>query len=118
MAYYTDGYENVTVDTFEPDMLNELDYNKNNLKMKEKVAAGDPLYKLVTDETLNIIVPVTRDVYERLTDESAVQIEFTEDGRTLWVNFEERQISDGYYLFLKLIQRLPKPFRLFWLFPF
>ena len=102
VAYYTDGYENVTVDTFEPDMLNELDYNKNNLKMKEKVAAGDPLYKLVTDETWNIIVPVTRDVYERLTDESAVQIEFTEDGRTLWVNFEERQISDGYYLFLKL----------------
>lgn len=40
-------------------MLNELDYNKNNLKMKEKVAAGDPLYKLVTDETWNIIVPVT-----------------------------------------------------------
>ena len=56
----------------------------------------------ILDETWNIIVPVTRDVYERLTDESAVQIEFTEDGRTLWVNFEERQISDGYYLFLKL----------------
>lgn len=102
VAYYTDGYESVTIDTFKPDMLNELDYNKNNLKMKEKVETGDPVYKLVTDETWNIVVPVTLEVYERLAEESAVQIEFTEDGRTLWVNFEERQISGGYYLFLKL----------------
>ena len=102
VSYYTDGYESVTPDTFNPDMLNELDYNKNNLKMKDKVSAGDPVYKLVTDETWYIVVPVTLDVYERLADESAVQIAFTEDGRKLWVNFEERQISDGCYLVLKL----------------
>lgn len=102
VAYYTDGYENVTVDTFDPSMLNELDYHKNNLKMKDTVTAGDPVYKLITDETWHIILPVSLETYERLIDETAVQIKFAEDGRTLWANFEERQIGNQYFLVLKL----------------
>lgn len=102
VAYYTDGYEDVTVDTFEPSMLNELDYSKNNLKSKEQVAAGDPVYKLVTDETWQIILPVSLDTYERLLDGTVIQIEFVEDGRTAWANYEEKQIDGGYYLILSL----------------
>lgn len=102
VAYYTDGYEGVTVDSFEPSMLNELDYQKNNLKMKDTVTAGDPVYKLITDETWHIVLPVSLDTYERLIDESAVQIKFVEDGRTLWANFEERQIGNEYFLIIKL----------------
>ena len=102
VAYYTDGYEGVTIDSFEPSMLNELDYTKTNLKMRDKVTAGDPVYKLVTDETWHIVVPVSLEIYERLMDGTAVQIEFMEDGRKMWVNYEERQLSDGYYLILTL----------------
>ena len=102
VAYYTDGYEGVTVDSFTPSMMNELDYVKNNLKAKEQIAAGDPVYKLITDETWYLMVPISETVYARLTDTSAVQIQFMEDGRKIWANCEERQISDGYYLVLKL----------------
>lgn len=102
IAYYTDGYESVTVDTFEPSMLNELDYSKNNLKSKEKVEAGDPVYKLVTDETWQIILPVSTDTYERLLDGTVIQIEFAEDGRQVWANYEEQQMDGGYYLILTL----------------
>ena len=70
--------------------------------MRDKVTAGDPVYKLVTDETWHIVVPVSLEIYERLMDGTAVQIEFMEDGRKMWVNYEERQLSDGYYLILTL----------------
>lgn len=102
VAYYTDGYEGVTVDNFDPSMMNELDYHKNNLKMNDTVNAGEPIYKLLTDETWHIAVPVSLETYERLIDESAVKIKFVEDGRTLWANFEERQVGNQYFLILKL----------------
>ena len=58
IEFYTDGYEGVTKDTFTNDMLDSTSYEKRDLSQADIVNAGDPVYKLVTDETWNIIIPL------------------------------------------------------------
>lgn len=106
VTYYTDGYESVTVDSFDPGMLQPLDYTKNNLKQNTSVQAGDAVYKLITSENWQIVLGVSDKLYERLKDSSVVQIKFRKDDTTCWVNFTWKQIGDSYYMVLDLNNNL------------
>ena len=76
IEFYTDGYEGVTKDTFTNDMLDSTSYEKRDLSKADIVNAGDPVYKLVTDETWNIIIPLDDEKLEALADKSSVSIRF------------------------------------------
>ena len=76
IEFYTDGYEGVTKDTFTNDMLDSTSYEKRDLSRTDIVNAGDPVYKLVTDETWNIIIPLDDEKLEALADKSSVSIRF------------------------------------------
>ena len=76
IEFYTDGYEGVTKDTFTNDMLDSTSYEKRDLSQADIVNAGDPVYKLVTDETWNIIIPLDDEKLEALADKSSVSIRF------------------------------------------
>ena len=102
ITYYTDGYEDVTADTFSPDLIQPLDYSKTTLKNNSEVTSGDVAYKLVTGENWNLIFKISPETKDKLTEESVVQIRFSKDGTSCWVNFEIRQIGSDYYMFLSL----------------
>lgn len=102
VAYYTDGYESVTSDTFTPDMLNALNYTKNNLKLKLSVNAGDPVYKAATSEDWNIIIPVDKAIHDKLADDNVVEIKFKKDNTTCWAYYTFREIDGAYYMVLAL----------------
>lgn len=76
IEFYTDGYEGVTKDTFTNDMLDSTSYEKRDLSQADIINAGDPVYKLVTDETWNIIIPLDDEKLEALADKSSVSIRF------------------------------------------
>ena len=61
LAFYTDGYEDVTPDTFQEEMFAPASYIKNNLKSNTSVISGQALYKLVTAEDWHIMVPITEE---------------------------------------------------------
>ena len=44
VTYYTDGFENVTVDNFTAAMFDESNYSKNDLKTNPAIRAGSPEY--------------------------------------------------------------------------
>ena len=102
VVYYTDGFENVTVDSFSPDMLNQLNYSKTSLKRVQNVQAGSPAYKLITSEEWKIILPINEDTQKRLAGESVVKIQFKKDAISCWVNFEIKKEKDAYYIVLSL----------------
>ncbi len=102
VLYYIDGYEDVTVDNFTDYSLSELDYSKTNLKAISSVTAGDPVYKLVTNEDWNLIIEVDSDTYQDLMDSSTIQIRFTEDNATCYASYTFEE-SDGHiYMILSL----------------
>lgn len=50
VVYSTDGYEGVTTDTFQSSMFDEASYDRTDGQRALQVAAGAPLYKLITSE--------------------------------------------------------------------
>lgn len=59
ITYYKDGYENTTIDNFKVDDVNSSNYKKQTLKTGEIINTGDPVYKLVTSENWNLIIPLS-----------------------------------------------------------
>ena len=88
LEYYTDGYEDVTVESMTEDMLDEKKYTKENLK-KELVQSGDNVYKLSISEKWSLIVPITAEDAAKYQQEgrSYMQVEFIRDHTTAWASF-------------------------------
>ena len=104
VAYYIDGFENVTTDSFTPDMLNVLNYKKNNLKQNTSISAGDAVYKLLTNEEWHIVIQVADSIYEKLASDKdgVVKIKFKKDNTTCWAYYSCKQIDSAYYIILDL----------------
>lgn len=102
VVYYTDGFEDVTVDNFTPDMFDESRYEKVNLKERTKIEAGDAAYKLITDEHWNLIIPASDDVSRQLMDASTVRIRFKKDDTKIRVPFTSVEKEGITYLVLEL----------------
>lgn len=102
VTYYTDGYESITVDMFQPTDMQSLDYKKNTIKNNSEIKAGDPVYKMINGEDWNIICQISDDMYQRLAEDSVVQIKFKKDNTSCWVNYDLRSMEGEYYVILKL----------------
>lgn len=88
LEYYTDGYEDVTVESMTEEMLDASSYEKQNLK-KEIVQAGEPIYKLSTSERWSLIVPLTEEEAAGFQNDETkfMEVEFQRDHTTAWADF-------------------------------
>ena len=69
LALYTDGYEDITADSFTADMYNPASYTKTNLKGNTQITSGQAMYKIATSENWSIMVPVTDEEAARYQEE-------------------------------------------------
>lgn len=59
VVYSTDGFENITLDTLNASTFEKMDsYTLKSPVSSGKVNAGEPVYKLITDEKWQIAVPI------------------------------------------------------------
>ena len=98
VEYYIDGYEAVTPETVTPEMFDKSNYQSTNLRSADLISAGDPVYKLVTDENWSIIIPMTEDqikeiAYKQVEDKngnfsseqrSVIEVKFLKDHTKCW----------------------------------
>lgn len=102
VVYYTDGYENVTIDTLTEELFDENQYKKVNLKDQETVGSNVPVYKLITDENWNVVFKISDELAETLKDDETVEVLFKDDGNTIWAYYDIIKIGKDSYLNLKL----------------
>lgn len=102
VAYYYDGYENVTTDNFTPGMLDRISYQKNSLKGRKRLSVGDPLYKLITSEDWNLVMKADDTLMNLIGEESVIKIRFREDDTFCWSYVSTREIDGEVYLILSL----------------
>ncbi len=102
VVYYTDGFEDVTTDTFTADMFDESTYKKNNLKGTTEVSNGSQVYKMITSEIWNLVVPIDDAMAERLADDTVVEIKFLEDNKTMYAYYTITEKDGQKYLILQL----------------
>lgn len=102
VVYYTDGFESVTPEKFTPEMFQPSSYDKINLKNQRKVETGKAVYKLITDENWNLIIPVSGDTKRQLSDASSIRIKFKKDDTIVRASFTSEEKDGMNYLVLSL----------------
>lgn len=102
IAYYADGYENVTTDNFNDSMFDKSAYDKANLKVRTEIAAGENAYKIIVSENWNIILPIPEGLAESLSNKDVIHIRFIKDAKEMYVNYTIRQKDGACYLILSL----------------
>lgn len=84
VIYSTDDYENLTLQDMNMDYFNQENYTKNHLLSNELVAMGDPVYKLSMSEDWSIVIPVDKELADRLVEKEYVEVRFLKNQYTSW----------------------------------
>ena len=104
ISYYIDGYEQVTLDSFQKEMFDESAYKRTNLKAKLETSGGEAAYKLINSEAWNIILPIPAELADELyqDDDFIIHIRFVKDAKKMYANFDIIERSGSHYLVLSL----------------
>ncbi len=102
VVYYCDGYEGVTTETFTTDMFNESSYTRTSSQNSLSVDSGSPVYKLITSEYWNIVLPIPQDVADELADDDTLQLRFVKDDKKAYATYTIQQRDGQNYLILTL----------------
>lgn len=106
VTYYQDGYEDFNVDKFSAKDVSKSGYSKKTLKTGEIINAGDPVYKLVTSENWNLVVPLSDADAKKLKDKETLLINIHNSSRNLLCKFELNKVDDSYFAIISLNQQM------------
>ena len=102
IQYYTDGFETITLENFNEELMDSDKYEKRDLSGASIVNAGDPVYKLVTDERWKIVIALDEEKLSLLSDKSSIEIRFSKNELETKADFEIMRRGDKAYGVLSL----------------
>lgn len=102
VAYYQDGFENLTVGELSPTTFNKENYTKTSLKSSDIITSGDPVYKLIDNETWQIAVMVSEDEYNRLIENDKIKFNINGGSMTISASYTTAEQNDGYFIILNM----------------
>ena len=86
IVYSIDGMEELTVEQVTSKHLKKDKYKRTDFLNNRKIKNGDPIYKIVTSDTWCLLVEVSADTKEVLTDKKSVKVNFKKDNQELRAN--------------------------------
>ncbi|MGN0166490.1 MAG: HlyD family efflux transporter periplasmic adaptor subunit [Acetatifactor sp.] len=95
VAYWTDGYETLTAEGVSESIFDEAAYEKNQMLGNSLMAAGDPAYKLSTNENWSIVVPIEAERGAKLQEEGYIKVRFLKNQYESWGATKLITGSDG-----------------------
>ncbi len=98
VAYWTDGYEDLTPDAVTKEVFDEDHYEKNQMISNELAAEGDAVYKLSTNENWSVVFPIDPERGEELSQEDYIKVRFLKNQYEAWGKVSLLNNSDGTYL--------------------
>lgn len=97
ILYSIDGYEDFDKTTITEADINKKSYSMTDLKTDGKISAGDPVYKIISDENWSIYVSLTAKQVLQLSERTSLRVKFLKDGATQVANFVIHANEDGSY---------------------
>lgn len=95
VAYWTDGYENLTTEAVTQEIFDNKDYEKKQMLGNELMAVGDPVYKLSTDEDWSVVIPIDAERGAEIQQEDYVKVRFLKNQYESWGQAKLFTGSDG-----------------------
>ncbi len=87
VIYSIDGFETVTEDQLTSDMFSQTSYDEVGLRNQKSVRAGDPLFKLITNEDWTLYFPIDEKLQTELADAEKIRFRFLKDNETFTAPF-------------------------------
>lgn len=106
VTYYSDSYEAVTPDQVTEDMFQEENYKRTSLRKTEMVEKDSPIYKLITSETWNLVLPLTKTQYDKLDGKNKVSFTVLDDDFEMSAALSLSQKENSYYAVLTMSKYL------------
>lgn len=95
VAYWTDGYEDLTADMVTADIFEQNGYEKISLAGNELKAVGNVAFKLATDENWSIVFPVDAERGVELEEEGYIKVRFPKNQYEIWGQTSLLRGADG-----------------------
>lgn len=102
VSYTVDGLESLTADDVTADDFDENAQPSTRLRTSSQVTAGDQLFRLITDDTWELMFPVSDRLYATLASRSTIKIRFAKDGITETGNLSLKDIDGTHYAVVTL----------------
>ncbi len=96
VTYYQDGFENADIKNLSPDMFDKTVYTKQTLKSENPIQAGEPVCKLVDDENWQIAIFLSKEEYDKVTQNEYASFTINDSSRRISTTYEKIE-KDGYY---------------------
>ena len=113
ICYFMDGYEKKTKEDIGKKDFDMSKYEKKQLRTEDMVKKDDPAYKLITSEDWNIILHISKELYDKLEEKqssdlkknvktSYVTIKTTRDNLNATVPYDIYMKEDSYFAILSM----------------
>lgn len=97
VTYYQDGYEGKTPDELTEADFDEKAYSSVSLKTGEVIQAGTPVYKLITSDYWNLVLPLSEEDAGRLQADTRVTLNLPNVTHVVYGDIEVIQNGDAYF---------------------
>jgi len=87
ITYSTDGYETMALTDITEDTFSKDSYEKKSIKNNAKIQAGDPVYKLIKDNSWKVVILLTDEAAKELRETEIIRIRFSKDQETARAEF-------------------------------
>lgn len=102
VTYVTDGYESFTIDNIKKSDFTPKNYKRNQVKSGSLVKSGEPIYKLITGNDWNIVIMLSKEQFDFLSEKNTVKLKFQKDNQEETANVTTFQNGSNYYAKLTL----------------
>ncbi len=106
VSYFSDTLDGLTVETVSPDTFNKKKYESENLFDSDLKEAGSTIYKLLTNENWSLIIQLSKEQFETLSDQTRLTFTIDEDALELTLPVDFYSAGGGYFARVDMHQYL------------
>lgn len=84
IVYSMDGLEELTLNNVSSEHLKKNNYKKTEFTNNCQISAGEPVYKLVTNDSWQLLVEINNETREILSEKKSVKVNFKKDNQEIY----------------------------------
>ena len=103
ILYFVDNCEDITFENLTVENFDRTGYKKNQITNGSRITAGEPAYKVVSDENWSVAIHVaSAEEAKELVEKGYIQVRFLENQMVSWASVSSRNDeNDNYYVNLR-----------------
>ena len=108
ISFCSDGLEDFTIDDINKDTFKDTTDKWKQLRSSGRVESGGTIYKLINSDDWSIVVPITKEQYNKIYDKETIPVTLKKDNQRVVAKASTFTEKSEYYLKLDLSKYMIK----------